>query len=371
MRHYTLFYSWQADNQEVKNSIRKSIDFSVKELNKRGICIHVDQDTRDRIGTTSINDEVLNKIRESDIFLADLTPVTEYESDGVTKLVPNSNVIFEYGYAKGTIGMSRCILVAKLTNKQSIAQFPFDINHDSISIIKEASGLSNLSNWILKIAEDVDKCRDAQMQKYHCKLLFDNFDTSTQVIPVFKRSFYGLVKTDDAHQQVYLKDGWSHREVPMFKMSKNGVLVSPVSEIINKSLSRVSLWFINDGEEALENCELTIMPIEDGVRFEDCDFKSAFSNLHMVRSLNDPFSLSKRCVQEALKDVNPNASKEIDSFFLYVPANLSHVQLSWKMTSKHYSQEGILSINVHAQFKDSYEESDEQKIIIEDYIVSK
>ena len=107
------------------------------------------------------------------------------------------------------------------------------------------------------------------------------------------------------------------------------------------------------------------------MRFEDCDFKSTFSNLHMVRSLNDPFSLSKRCVQEALKDVNPNASKGIDSFFLYVPANLPHVQLSWKMTSKHYSQEGILSIDVHAQFKDSYEESDEQKIIIEDYIVSK
>ena len=55
----------------------------------------------------------------------------------------------------------------------------------------------------------------------------------------------------------------------------------------------------------------------------------------------------------------------------YVPANLSHVQLSWKMTSKHYSQEGILSIDIHAQFRDSYEVSDEQKIIIEDYIVSK
>ncbi len=113
------------------------------------------------------------------------------------------------------------------------------------------------------------------------------------------------------------------------------------------------------------------MPIEDGVRFEDCNYKSSFGNLHLVRSLNDPFSLSKRCVKEALKDVNPNASKEIDSFFLYVPANLSHVQLSWKMTSKHYSQEGILSIDVHAQFTDSYEVSDEQKIIIEDYIVSK
>ena len=62
MRHYTLFYSWQADNQEVKNTIRKSIDISVKELNKRGICIHVDQDTRDRIGTTSIDDEVFAQL---------------------------------------------------------------------------------------------------------------------------------------------------------------------------------------------------------------------------------------------------------------------------------------------------------------------
>ena len=371
MRHYTLFYSWQADNQEVNNCISKSIEISEKELNLRGLCLHVDQDSRDRIGTTSIGDEVLKKIRECDVFLADLTPVTEYESNGVTKLVPNSNVIFEYGYAKGTIGMSRCILVAQLSNKQSIAQFPFDINHDSISLIKNKSGLSNLSNWILRIADDVDKCKAAQMKINHCKLVFDNFDTSTQLTPVFKRSFLGIEKADDDHPQVYLKDGWSHREAPMFKMSMNGVLASPVSEIINKSLSSISLWFINDGQEALENCEITIMPIEEGVRFEDSDFKSTYGNLLFVRSLNDPFSLSMRCVQEALKDVNPNASKEIDSFFMYVPANLSHVRLSWKMTSKHYSQDGILSIDVHPQFRDSYEVSDEKKIIIEDYIVSK
>ena len=77
----------------------------------------------------------------------------------------------------------------------------------------------------------------------------------------------------------------------------------------------------------------------------------------------------------ASQAVHYNPLQEVHSSrywqFLYVPANLSHVQLSWKMTSKHYSQEGILSIGVHAQFKDSYEESDEQKIIIEDYIVSK
>ena len=370
MRHYNLFYSWQADNQEVKNSIRKSIEFSVKELNKRGICIHVDQDTRDRIGTTSIDDEVLKKIRESDIFLADLTPVTEYDSNGITKLVPNSNVIFEYGYAKGTIGMSRCILVSKLSDKQNITQLPFDINHDTISIIKETSGLSNLSTWIQKIVEDVDKCREDQMMKYHCKLLFDNFDTSTQLMPVYKRTFYGIEKADDVHATVFLKDGWSHRDAPMFKLSMNGALAGPVSEIINKSLSRITLWFINYGKEALDNCELTIMPMEDGVRFEEFDSKSAFNNVNLAR-INDPFSLSERCIHKALKDVNPNASKEIDSFFLYVPADLLHARLSWKMTSKRYSQEGVLSIDVHAHFKDFSEVSDEQKIVIEDYVVSK
>ena len=106
------------------------------------------------------------------------------------------------------------------------------------------------------------------------KLLFDNFDTSTQLIPVFKRTFYGIEKADDAHPPVYLKDGWSHREVPMFKMSMNGVLAGPVSEIINKSLSRISLWFSNDGKEALENCELTIIPIEEGYKIRSITTQS-------------------------------------------------------------------------------------------------
>lgn len=373
MRKYILFYSWQADNQDVKRFIRKSIDTAINELKQKGIDILLDQDTRDRIGTTSIDDEVLKKIRECDIFLADLTPVSSYESDGIIKLVPNSNVIFEYGYAKGTIGMSKCILVSKLSEDQNVSQLPFDINHDTISVIKSDNSLSNLKYWIQKIADEVERDKDSQRMKYHCSVLFDNFNTLLQVAPVFKRTIYGI-ETDSADIdkiEVFLKDGWSNRQAPMFMRSTNGALITPSSEIINKSLSRIALQFINDGNEVLENCELTVIPIEEGVRFEDGNYKSAYSTVNYLRGINDPFTLSKRKAQVALKDVNPNSSKEIDVFYLYVPANLSRVNLSWKMTSKHYSQEGVLSINIRVHYRDYSESDGEQKIIVEDYIVIK
>lgn len=370
MRKYKLFYSWQADKTDVKQIIRKSIDKSVKDLRDIGIDFSVDQDTRDRIGTASIDDEVLKKIRECDVFLADLTPVTEYERDGEIKLVPNSNVIYEYGYAKGIIGMKRCVLVSKLPNNRNISQLPFDINHDTISIIKDGTGISNLRNWLLKIVNDIDKEKESQASRYHCKLLFDNFDIATQIMPVFRKTIFNGAQDELSNVKVYLMDSWTHKTIPMFTMSKNGAIAAPVSELVNKSLSRIKLIFINDGDEPLDNCELSIEPIEEGVRFEEVNYKTSFGAA-LYRTINDPFSLSERCAQELLNDVNPNAEKGIDAFYLYAPPSIPSVTLSWKMTSKHYSQEGLLTININFQYREFSAEGEEKKIIIEDYVVTK
>ena len=62
---------------------------------------------------------MLQKICDCDIFVADLTPVAEVnvgkeDSFKRNKLMPNSNVMYEYGFAVGVKGMNRMIALANL-----------------------------------------------------------------------------------------------------------------------------------------------------------------------------------------------------------------------------------------------------------------
>ena len=103
MERYRLFYSWQNDRKETKSVIMSALKNVKDRLAKEGIDLFLDQDTRERIGKRNIDAEVLEKIRKCDIFVADLTPVITYippkEQHDLPKHMPNSNVMYEYGYA--------------------------------------------------------------------------------------------------------------------------------------------------------------------------------------------------------------------------------------------------------------------------------
>ena len=128
MEKYTLFFSWQSDKPEARKIIKEKLRDVKSELEKADVCLIIDQDTRDRVGTKQIDQTVLNKIDACDIFIADITPVTSLEpkkEGGHVKLLPNANVMYEYGYAKGIGKMNRCILLTNLATGENKEDLPF------------------------------------------------------------------------------------------------------------------------------------------------------------------------------------------------------------------------------------------------------
>ena len=93
MAEYRLFYSWQNDRKDTKKIITAALKTAAEILLQDGIVLKVDEDTRERVGKRNIDAEVLEKIRNCDIFLADLTPVITYyppaNSHDLPKHLPN------------------------------------------------------------------------------------------------------------------------------------------------------------------------------------------------------------------------------------------------------------------------------------------
>ena len=101
MRKITVFYAWQSDAEPKFNRhlIRVALDGAAKRITEDSTVqaeVFVDADTEGVPGTPPVTDTILKKIAACDIFAPDLTFVARTESG---KLVPNPNVMTEYGYA--------------------------------------------------------------------------------------------------------------------------------------------------------------------------------------------------------------------------------------------------------------------------------
>lgn len=126
-----VFYSWQSDVRPNRNFIRSALDGAVGEINKQFAVdeaqreIVVDQDTQGLPGSPGIADAILQKIRASDIFVADLTFI---DSGSGERRLPNPNVMLEYGYALHTLGDAKIIGIFNEAHG-SPEQLPFDLGH--------------------------------------------------------------------------------------------------------------------------------------------------------------------------------------------------------------------------------------------------
>lgn len=101
MRRITAFYAWQSDTPEKFNRdfIRIALEGAAKRISADSslqVELRIDFDTEGLPGTPPISDSILAKIVAAEIFIPDVSFVAR--TDG-GKLVPNPNVMTEYGYA--------------------------------------------------------------------------------------------------------------------------------------------------------------------------------------------------------------------------------------------------------------------------------
>lgn len=132
----TVFYSWQSDTDQGANryflkgclSDALAILASGDELDEvtRGEELRLDHDTKGVYGDVEVLNTIFGKIRECDIFVADITVVAK-TAEG--KQCPNPNVLLELGYAIEAARPERTIKVMNEYYGKAKTGLPFDMAH--------------------------------------------------------------------------------------------------------------------------------------------------------------------------------------------------------------------------------------------------
>jgi hypothetical protein len=132
-----VFWSWQSDlpGKISRYLIRDALDAAIQELNSdlaveepnRDGEVTLDQDRKGTVGSPTLAEVIFEKIRASDVFVADVTPVGLTPAAPAKKLI-NSNVAIELGFALGALSDRRLLMV--LNTAYGVREdLPFDLRH--------------------------------------------------------------------------------------------------------------------------------------------------------------------------------------------------------------------------------------------------
>ena len=134
----SVFYAWQSDrpNRINRGLVKEALEDAIRRLNADLVvdeALELDSDTLDVPGIPPVADTIMRKIRECRVFVADVsfigsTDVTTDRVDEEVKLLPNSNVMIELGYALGQLGDGKIVL-AMNTHWGMPKALPFDLAH--------------------------------------------------------------------------------------------------------------------------------------------------------------------------------------------------------------------------------------------------
>ncbi len=131
MKQVSVFYSWQSGpyDREYRYFIGDCLKKASKTLEKDGLKVVIEQDTRGSSGAADIPQTLFSKIENADVFVADISIINP---DSVQeRKTPNPNVMVELGYAAGKLSWERILLVF---NRKSgtTKDLPFDVRHRRI-----------------------------------------------------------------------------------------------------------------------------------------------------------------------------------------------------------------------------------------------
>ena len=368
-REIRLFFSWQSDKEESKKIIQTELQKVTKRLVADGIVLFVDQDTRDRIGTEKIEVSVLQKIRDCDIFIADLTPVAKVnvgKDDNFTrnKLMPNSNVMYEYGFAVGVKGMNRMIAVANMQEGELIEQLPFDINHDTIISFNVEKGKQlSLYSLIKRLSDEVIAEDKGKIKPYECQVFFTlNKEHFERIIiqPKYKRIQYvrennsnietqsqpaALMSTMDVLSTYINHINKTGKWVPPSKL----VNVTTYSQIIDHSACPMRFTVANIGGYELDNLFLFVKIETPSVTFINDNKEDKFLGLKFQKT--DYAILDGNRIQCSMGLINPEMMISTDIIYMMVPYGVEQVSISWQVHSTRYKQDGKMTVDVKPEYE--------------------
>lgn len=364
MNKYTLFFTWQSDRMDVKRMIDNKLRDIKGELEKMDICLILDQDTRNRLGTENIDQTVLAKIDACDIFVADITPVASIsprKAGGHVKLLPNANVMYEYGYAKGIGKMNRCILLANLSQGENKEDLPFDINHDTITEFKTVDNLGGLKSWILNIIDIIKTERTTALSDLDASIHFSDLADVVTINPQYVEHYYvhkshRQVSETNSNDAITRFESGSPLSAINLLQASIEKMTAPISKIpivktFNKTtyMDRCPVSFVisNESNTSLENCKSYISCKNPEVHFYDENVQSPVALKTLIRgsvSVSDDEIFRHRSL------INPRETLSVGEVFISVPHNLTEVILDWHISSVQGNSYGQLTVKVIPSF---------------------
>jgi hypothetical protein len=127
-----VFYSWQSDlpeqvNAQLIRSVLSEVTTAINEDDDLATKMSVDEATRDLPGSPNIAAAIFQKIIKADVFVCDLTKVSETKApNGDTRKYCNPNVAIELGFAIRELGWDRIVLVFNKAYGKLPDDLPFD-----------------------------------------------------------------------------------------------------------------------------------------------------------------------------------------------------------------------------------------------------
>ena len=176
---YRIFYSWQSDNIKAKDILQQALEEVKAILKGKGISVSIEQGG----GCSqfiSIEDSVRIKIRRSDVFVGDVTPVGNVSLKG--KLLPNANVMYEMGVATECMKPDRILAVA-MKGEWKVEDLPFDFSHYTMLLYNPKKDFQKLKDRIEARITETDKISRIIYNRFFSERLLSRNISSGKYLP--------------------------------------------------------------------------------------------------------------------------------------------------------------------------------------------
>ena len=184
---------------------------------------------QDNSGSPNINSEIKEKIRTSDIVVADLTNISKLDEF----LISNPNVMYEIGLADTLIGEERIILLCE--KSVNITKLAFDINHQRISQFN-----INNNNFYIQLCEWIKSSLiESEKQNFLKRYFINNIISDIEILFNYFLDFAYSKRYKELNEKNMSFDE---------KVIRNNFMGGEYSEI--KLLANMT-WFVNNFEDKL------------------------------------------------------------------------------------------------------------------------
>lgn len=125
-----IFLCYQTEYAESSDLLREELQAMIEKINRRSrLPLTLEESHRLTEGATRLNSTLMRKIRQSLLFVADGTPILQFDSSP-PQPIPSPKVCVEVGYALQCKRPEQ-ILLAQMERTTINGQFPFDLPQGS------------------------------------------------------------------------------------------------------------------------------------------------------------------------------------------------------------------------------------------------